>query len=503
MCETIDGGHLREAAEAKNDEEILRHIRGKDCVAAEVRYHNHCYKKYVNFLNHTNADAKAPGDVMYTISHNLFCGQIVMERLLKKKEILYVTDLCKLFIQIVKDAEGLNASHYRPHRLKKRLQKSFPQLSFQMPFARSKSEIVFAEMLTSGELAERHEIVENYNYDLREESGDEHDVEDLYMKPSNQANNLLYLYTTSMTLRNLVQDVPPFSSKWPLDVSEITIENALEIVPVELFNFMALILGFSEEPCLDKRVPLSQESRVKVLSLCQDIIYISSKGKMQIPKHLSLAMAVRQITGSAKAIKLLNGFGHCVSYSSVLALDTAFATANLNNPSLVPKSEIAGNNNLLPGWTGFNTLLSKPKLVNSTIAYLPATNAPVTDYSTVKEVLKRSLEMADKLELNYMVLVFDEAVYAKIQHIRWMDSAYKSRFIVRLGEFHTLMFFCSAIAKRFQDAGLQVQYCNTQVGKNVLANYDFDVKVHLDIVISRPDISECGTYITIAIFKRT
>ena len=453
-----------------------------------------------------------------------------------------------------------------------------------MPFVRSKSEIVFAEMLTSGELAERHEIVENYNYDLREKSSDEHDVEDLYMRPSNQDNNLLHLYTTSMTLRNLVQDVPPFSSKWPPDVSEITIENALEIVPVELFNFMARILGFSEEPCLDKRLPLSEESRVKVLSLCQDIIYISSKGKMQTPKHLSLVMAVRQITGSAKAIKLLNGFGHCVSYSSVLALDTALATANLNNPSLVPKSmetgkftitvwdncdfleetesgggtthivngiqiqskensttskddecgppiskrkhslkwsateiqpfcvgrktfpklkdvyrnvnleqsahltaqsshrkldlayvtskipEIAGNNNLLPGWTGFNTLLSKPKLVNSTIAYLPAIDAPVTDYSTVKEVLKPSLEMADKLELNFMVLVFDEAVYAKIQHIRWMDSAYKSRFIVRLGEFHTIMSFCSAIAKRFQDAGLQVQYCSTQVGKNVLAN---------------------------------
>jgi hypothetical protein len=36
LCETIDGGRLREAAEAKNDEGILLHIRGKDCVAAEL-----------------------------------------------------------------------------------------------------------------------------------------------------------------------------------------------------------------------------------------------------------------------------------------------------------------------------------------------------------------------------------------------------------------------------------------------------------------------------------
>jgi hypothetical protein len=49
LCETIDGGRLREAAEAKNDEGILLHIRGKDCVAAEVRYHNHCYYLFKKF----------------------------------------------------------------------------------------------------------------------------------------------------------------------------------------------------------------------------------------------------------------------------------------------------------------------------------------------------------------------------------------------------------------------------------------------------------------------
>lgn len=40
QAETIDCGRLREAAERKNDEAILIHIRGKDCVAIEVKYHN-------------------------------------------------------------------------------------------------------------------------------------------------------------------------------------------------------------------------------------------------------------------------------------------------------------------------------------------------------------------------------------------------------------------------------------------------------------------------------
>ena len=54
-----------------------------------------------------------------------------------------------------------------------------------------------------------------------------------------------------------------------------------------------------------------------------------------------------------------------------------------------------------------------------------------------------------------MCLVFDEAIYAKIQQIRWKEERYLSRFVVRLGDFHMAMAFCGAISKLFKDAGLQ------------------------------------------------
>ena len=52
LAETIDAGLLRTAAERKKDDHewILLQIRGKDCVALEVRYHKVCccnYTKYV------------------------------------------------------------------------------------------------------------------------------------------------------------------------------------------------------------------------------------------------------------------------------------------------------------------------------------------------------------------------------------------------------------------------------------------------------------------------
>ena len=77
----------------------------------------------------------------------------------------------------------------------------------------------------------------------------------------------------------------------------------------------------------------------KILSIAQDIVYLQAKGKIQTPRHLSLpvAMAVRYLTGSAQLISLLNGFGHCVSHSVTLNLDTA-----------IPKQELSHGEGALP-----------------------------------------------------------------------------------------------------------------------------------------------------------
>ena len=54
------------------------------------------------------------------------------------------------------------------------------------------------------------------------------------------------------------------------------------------------------------------------------------------------------------------------------------------------------------------------------------------------------------------MLVFDEAVYAKVQHVRWKEETFFNRFVVRLGEFHTIMSYLSAMSKIFEDGGLKV-----------------------------------------------
>lgn len=78
------------------------------------------------------------------------------------------------------------------------------------------------------------------------------------------------------------------------------------------------------------------------MAIAQDLIYHESNGRNPTPKSMALAMAVRQITGSERLIRILNGFGHCVSHSSVLRHDTALAEQSINSSKELP-------NNVLPG----------------------------------------------------------------------------------------------------------------------------------------------------------
>ena len=71
-------------------------------------------------------------------------------------------------------------------------------------------------------------------------------------------------------------------------------------------------------------------------------------------------------------------------------------------------------------WTGFN-ILSRDEVtvVKDTVGYLPTINAPATQMSTVNEVLNQSINIMQSLELNKIVCVFDQALFAKAAEIIW------------------------------------------------------------------------------------
>ena len=101
LAETFDAGPLRQAAEKKNDERMLMQIRGKDCVALEVRYHKVCYSNYTKFLTRELMENK-PSASVYEKSYDVFCKEVVAKEVIVGKKVKYMKELIEKFITIAK-----------------------------------------------------------------------------------------------------------------------------------------------------------------------------------------------------------------------------------------------------------------------------------------------------------------------------------------------------------------------------------------------------------------
>ncbi len=137
--------------------------------------------------------------------------------------------------------------------------------------------------------------------------------------------------------------------------------------------------------------------------------------------------------------------------------DLAWFLARL--PFSVSPSLGTDSSQKVPNWSGFNAALHLSKIPNvSRIGYLPVINASPTELSTVRKVLENASDVAKQLQQEDIVVVFDQAIYAKAQEILWKSQAENPHLfrniVVRLGAFHTVGVMLAVLGKRFGDAGL-------------------------------------------------
>ena len=197
--------------------------------------------------------------------------------------------------------------------------------------------------MSQGAVAERSLNSEEQN-DLDKMDDDEDEEGEVTEAPriDDREITLKELYAVALGLKENIRSASAsWYEQWPPLASDITGENVRKIVTPRLFNFIAWVLGYSDEPEECEYVDLDEELVVKVFSICQDLIYNSSRGKFQTPKSLALAMTVRQVSGCSGLIRILNGLGHCVSLSSTMAFDTALAQLVVNTSDIIPREFVA------------------------------------------------------------------------------------------------------------------------------------------------------------------
>ena len=118
--------------------------------------------------------------------------------------------------------------------------------------------------------------------------------------------------------------------------------------------------------------------------------------------------------------------------------------------------QIKNRNQIVSSWTGFNILIrDNEDVVADTVEYLPTINAPATEMSTVQEILRQCNVIKEEAKLKNIVLVLDQALYAKATEIAWGDAKKYENIILMMGNFHTICNFLSTIGKLFGEAGLR------------------------------------------------
>ena len=102
----------------------------------------------------------------------------------------------------------------------------------------------------------------------------------------------------------------------------------------------------------------------------------------------------------------------------------------------------------VPAWSGFSLLVSSEHEIRlSNVGYLPVIPASPTEISTVYLLLKRSVATAERLGQAHIVVVLDQAIYAKALEVMWKNPAEFERIVPRMGAFHVACTFMAVIGK--------------------------------------------------------
>ena len=129
-------------------------------------------------------------------------------------------------------------------------------------------------------------------------------------------------------LRNAIKNIPVKKCSQKMHVEDIA-EGGCNVPPI-LFEFVSSVI---QGPDWQRK---NCNHDVRVESLCSDIIYIVSCGRVRLSKQMMLSLAMKSLTSSRKVATVLNKYGHCISYNAVEELETEMTFTAYQENKIVP-----------------------------------------------------------------------------------------------------------------------------------------------------------------------
>ena len=327
-CETITASDLiKELALSKNDYDLQAKVNDIDLIAREAHYHRSCYRDYTKDDDRNTTqyrgdeEAKKMNDAHAAAF--TFLSDHINKSIIEDSNVERVGMLKEKYLGFLQQnfPEQYNPN-YKTDKLKDKIMKRFGQkVIFWQPNYRG--ELVYAKNIQGGQ------AVESAFEAAASESRRSEEV-------------AMYLRRSVLDTQKEAREMP-----WPPPPGNVLKE--WELPSEHLSNFLSLLLVGK------KMEKLSPDQSRRVVSICHDILYGVSNGRWLQPKHILLAMSIWHLTGRSDIIKLLNRFGHSISYSKLLEIITAIHTTTQDHNSHIPPCiKAEGNEVVHLCWDNFD-----------------------------------------------------------------------------------------------------------------------------------------------------
>ncbi len=294
-----------------------------DLIAADARYHLQCYVEYCR-------KSKSSKDSCSSSNVDPYLSQVIQELRdgMSRGEVYTLKDVWQHYSNLLTKAGDEPGLYKNCRRIfKQKLEKCMPnEIHFIPQLDPHEPQLLFPAMCTQSAI----QTLKKQTDELEDTVASEHIK---MSKPLDlESETLLTVYHAACNIRAEIKSAPPYNN-----CASMNNDLAKSVIPETLFVFVHSLLSDGAEEGIDDVTDECDQgdstTSVKVLSICQDIVYAVSKGKTLTPKHVGLGMAVHQATRSKALVKLLHNAGHCIPYDQVRRVDTTLAERELENYS--------------------------------------------------------------------------------------------------------------------------------------------------------------------------
>ncbi|CAH2109149.1 unnamed protein product [Euphydryas editha] len=299
---------IKTIAMLNDDARIVQIIERKETVA----YHGVCLTSY-QVKTRRSVDQHEAGfwheDRAWHKNAFNSLSAFITQEIIEKRGVLYMKDLFlrykALLLEFMKDNRSVkDVNNYRLENLETKIMNAFGDSITVETFSEpQRKKIVYLRDIDTQDLVSK--------------------IAYLQTKDDNKLEHAAY------ELRNYVKNIKAKKLPEKLTADDV-IEGECEI-PNKLFDFMCNLI---QGP--DIRRKNSDEDFIKIKSLCSDIIYITTKGRVKPSKHLKLALAMKSLTSSRKVISILNKYGHTIGYNLTEEIETEMTHTAHEDSKMIP-----------------------------------------------------------------------------------------------------------------------------------------------------------------------